>query len=305
MKQWLALVCFVNVVLFAPLAWSYVEEPVKDGGHITGHVSLMGNKPIPKAFNIVTFPDSEYCGRISTGTGWRLLDEFHVAPTGGLQGVVVMLEGIEKGKPFHVPVPTIEAKDCMYSPNVLVVRDLQPIQVVNMDPIVHDVQIYEMAPFGAEIMFHRPLRMNPYHQVKAQSHEHRPGEPLVDMIHFSKGRRIFFLECGFHGYMQSQGVAVTNPYFAITDEQGNFTISDIPEGVYTLVAWHPGMGGILDMQVVVLANETITTRFEYQASDVRQSPHTTMVENPHFGPEVLGMLGKIVNIVPTHEVQVP
>ena len=43
--------------------------------------------------------------------------------------------------------------------------------------------------------------------------------------------------------MQSWGLAVTNPYYAITDEFGNFSLSDVPKGIYTLIAWHPGMAG--------------------------------------------------------------
>ncbi len=292
-----------TLFVWASPAWSYNEGAVSNGGSITGKVILNGEKPNPQAFNLVTFPEPVFCGRISNGKGWRLLDEFQVAPDGGLQDTVVMLEGIHHGKPFEVTVPTIEAEDCTLSPNVNVVRDNSEIRVVNMDPILHDVQLYETAPFGSEVMFHRPLRLNPHHPKDSlQNHEHLPGETLVDTIRFSKGRRIFFFECGFHAYMQSWGIAVTNPYYPITDEQGNFSITDIPEGMYTLVAWHPGMRGILDMKVVVLADETLKTRFEFEASTNYQSRHTTLVEKPHFG---LGALGEPLDIKPTHELQEP
>ena len=32
----------------------------------------------------------------------------------------------------------------------------------------------------------------------------------------------------FHAHMESWGVAITNPYFAKTDEQGRFTMTDVP-----------------------------------------------------------------------------
>ena len=47
------------------------------------------------------------------------------------------------------------------------------------------------------------------------------------------------MQCGFHAYMESWGLAVTNPYFAKTDEQGRFTMTDVPPGTYKLVVWHP------------------------------------------------------------------
>jgi hypothetical protein len=65
----------IAIVLGSVPAWSYEEISVTEGGVITGKVSIVGGKPTPKAFNLVTFPDPVYCGRISTGTGWRLLEE--------------------------------------------------------------------------------------------------------------------------------------------------------------------------------------------------------------------------------------
>lgn len=292
-----------TVLVLGGPAWSYTERPVTDGGAIAGVVKLNGEKPAPKAYNLITFPNPVYCGQISTGSGWRLLDEFRVGEEGGLKNVVVMLEGVTEGKPFDDrPAPTIEARDCRFAPPVVVVREEEEIEVVNMDPIMHDVQAYETAPFGSEIMFHRPLRLNPFHQWgTGNDHDHRPGEPLVNPVSFSKGRRLFYLECGFHEYMQIWGISVSNPYYTITDEQGRFTIADIPEGVYRIVAWHPGMRGILATQVAVLADDTLDVRFEFEAPSTYRSAHTSMVENPHYNMNAMGPL----EIRPTHEQQTP
>ena len=81
-------------------AWAYEEIQVTDGGTITGKVTITAGKPIPKGFNLITFPDPVYCGRISTGTGWRILKEFDVAADGGLKDTVVWLADATKGKPF-------------------------------------------------------------------------------------------------------------------------------------------------------------------------------------------------------------
>ena len=149
------------VVLMASPGWAYTEQPVTDGGHVSGKVILKGPPPPPKAFNLITYPETVFCGRISTGTIWRLLDQFQVSPDGGLQHAVVMLEGVHRGKPFPASSPTIEARDCTLTPPVMAVRNHQDLRIVNMDPIIHDIQVYEVAPFESEVMFHRPLRMNP------------------------------------------------------------------------------------------------------------------------------------------------
>ena len=296
---------FSVFLLGSPTSWAYTEIPVTDGGAVTGQVRMNGTEPDPLAYNLALFPDPAFCGRISTGTGWRLYDQFQISSEGALQNAIVILEGIDQGKPFDLPPATVEAKDCIFSPSVLVVRDQQEIRFINMDPVVHDVQMYETAPSGSSIIFHRPLRMNPYHSLKEpQNHDHRSGEPVIDTFHFTKGRRIFLAECGQHPYMQTWGLSITNPYYAITDAEGRFTISDIPEGVYSLVAWHPWIGGILQMEVVVLANDTLKTQFIFDAPPARSSSHTTMVKNPHFTFEAIGRDGKPVPVViPDHEVQ--
>jgi hypothetical protein len=294
----------LHLTLITP-AFGYEETTVTNGGTITGKVTLAGKKPPALAYSLVTNPDTDFCGRISTGTGWRLVDEFQVASDGGLQHVVVFLDGVTRGKPFPRNGPAnVTVEDCVFTPWVLVVKDQQPLNIVNMDPIIHDVQIYETAPFGTQIMLHRPLQLNPFHpKDRIKDHQHNPGEAMIDTIQFSRGRKIFYLECGFHTYMQSWGLAVENPYYAITDEEGHFTLPEVPEGVYSLVAWHPGMGGFLQMKVVLLANETLKTRLEFQNPKDRRVAHNTMSPKYRFGTAVLEKEGATVDIQVTHETQ--
>ncbi len=289
--------------LVASPVQAYEEITVVDGGTITGKVVLTGGKPTPKGFNLVTFPDPVYCGRISTGTGWRLLQEFRVAPDGGLQDVVVMLTDIDKGKRFTFTPPTIEARDCRFLPFVTVVRDHHEVTVVNMDPVMHDIQAYETSHLGPRVLFNTPLPMNPHHRrnVGADSHEHLPGTPMKQTIHMTKGRRIFVMQCGFHAYMESWGFAVENPYYAITAPDGSFTLSEVPPGEYTLVAWHPQGGPVLEQRVTVVPKGTAQVHFSFKAPTGRRSAHE-VVENPHFGLEVLG---KPIDIRPTLELQKP
>src|SRR5438874_10978903 len=90
----------VGSLLTGASALAYQEVPVPDGGTITGRVSLSGAKPMPRGFNLVTFPDPVYCGRISNGHGFRLLKEFTVTEVNGVKEVLVMLTGIHEGKPL-------------------------------------------------------------------------------------------------------------------------------------------------------------------------------------------------------------
>lgn len=256
------------LILAAP-AVAYEELPVKDGGRISGVVKLEGQVPKPKGYNLTTLPDPFYCGRISDGEGWRILQPFQVGPQGEFRDVVVYLEGVEKGKPFDdAGVPQIEAKDCLFLPFTTVVRNDQSVTVVNMDPVMHDIQAYETSHLGARVLFNVPLPMNPQHprNFKDRSdaglyHKHMAGAPMKQLVNLSKGRRIFVMQCGFHAYMESWGVAVNNPYFAKTDEQGRFTLTDVPPGTYKLAVWHPYVRTMNEQTVVVTAKGTAEANF--------------------------------------------
>ena len=284
-------------------SWAYDEIPVTDGGSISGTVTMIGAKPTPKGYNLITFPDPVYCGRISTGTGWRILDEFSMGPGNGLKDVVVVLTDATKGKPFKFEPLTIEARDCRFLPFVTVVKDGADVVVMNMDPVMHDIQAYETSQLGPRVLFNTPLPMNPHHKrvVTAESHEHLPGQPVKESIHMTKGRRFFVMQCGFHAYMESWGFAVDNPYYALTGDGGTFTLTDVPPGEYTLMAWHPGVGTTLQKTVTVTEKGVTTADFSFDAPKGRRSVHE-IAENPHYGPE---SLGKVVDIRPTLERQVP
>jgi hypothetical protein len=253
--------------------WSYEEAIVRDGGRVTGTITLDGQVPKPKGYNLTTLPDAFYCGRISDGRGWRILQPFNIGPGGEFRDVVVYLEGVEKGKPFEEGgVPQIEAKDCLFLPFTTVVRDEQSVTVVNMDPVMHDIQAYETSHLGARVLFNVPLPMNPQHprNFKDRSeaglyHKHMAGAPMKELVKLSKGRRIFVMQCGFHAYMESWGVAVANPYFAKTDTAGRFTITDVPPGTYTLVVWHPYIRTAIERPVTIGGQETVETQFSVPA----------------------------------------
>ena len=87
-------------------------------------------------------------------------------------------------------------------------------------------------------------------------HKHMAGAPMKQLVNLSKGRQIFVMQCGFHAYMESWGVAVANPYFAKTDEQGRFTMTDVPPGTYKLIVWHPYIRRSVEQVVTILPKET-------------------------------------------------
>lgn len=270
--------------------WGYEVKEIARGGTVQGTVTLSGAVPDPKAYNLVIFPDPEYCGRISNGNGWRLLRDFLVNEQGRVLNVVVLLEGVTEGKPFSLSVPRVEARDCRFSPFTTVVRSGHGIEVVNMDPVMHDIQAYETSTaMGTRVLFNSPLPFNHRHHRGDlhATHDHRPGESLVRQFQLSKKRRTFVMQCGFHAYMQSWAIAVDNPYYVLTDEHGRFSLEDVPPGTYDLRAWHPGIKQVIKKQVTIEPGGNLTIDFQLPSPGRRKTALTVRTP-PRFTPAALG-----------------
>lgn len=240
----------LSVFVFCPVsAWAYEEATVSNGGTVTGAVQFSGELPPPTSFELRRYPDRIYCGALSDGSGYRLLRDVAVGDQQGLKDVIVTIEGVEKGKPFEFTETKLEANICQFVPFVSVMREHHPVTVKNLDPVSHDLQIYERDQEHVFIMFHRPALTK---------------SGTSDTIRFTGNRRDVSMQCGMHPFMQGHGLAVENPYYAITDMDGIFTIKDLPAGTYRIKAWHPTLGE-KEQSVTVAANGTASLNFSFEA----------------------------------------
>lgn len=300
----------IGILLLTPALWLLVGEPagayegitVTDGGTLTGTVTLVGEVPKPKGYNLVTFPDPVYCGRISNGKGWRLLQPFNVGPNGEFRDVVVMIEGIDRGKPFDFAMPQIEAINCAFKPFITVVREHHQIQVVNRDPAMHDIQAYETSHLGPRVLFNVPLPISTKYTrgtgVTTPLHKYYAGEPMQQTVKMTKGRRVFVMQCGFHAFMESWGFAVDNPYYAQSRQDSRFEIADIPPGTYQVVVWHPMIGRAKEYTVNIepKGHATLDARIDAPTGRLYANEY---VDDPRFGLSIMGE----IKIVPTVEKQ--
>lgn len=272
--------------LFHERAHAYEEIVVADGGTLVGMVTLQGEIPKPKGYNLTTLPDPVYCGRISDGRGWRLLQPFDVGEAGAFRQVVVHLDAIERGKAFPDAVPSrVEALDCRFLPFVSVVRDGHEVVVANMDPAMHDIQAYETSQLGPRVLFNVPLPISARYPreagISARFTKHYEGTPVIQPIHMTKGRRVFTMQCGFHAYMESWALVADHPYYAVTDTDGRYQLTDIPPGAYRVTVWHPYLRESYAYEVTIQPHAQTVLNATVVAPTGRLYANQ-MVENPYI-----------------------
>jgi polysaccharide lyase family 4-like protein len=192
-------------------ASKYEVVKVDNGGTITGMVKFSGK---PEVIELTTTKDQGTCHDKKTSP--RLV----VDGSGGVANAIVYLEGITKGKGIEdMPAGMLDQKECEYHPHVQVVPFDKEFVIKSSDPILHNVHMNQGDATIANVPFPEPG------QVKKKFK--KPGLATTKC------------DAG-HLWMSAFVYATDNPYVAVTDEKGNFTIKDVPPGKYKLVMWHEG-----------------------------------------------------------------
>ncbi len=183
----------------------YQVVSVENGGRISGSVKWQGALPHLIASEINR--DPQICD--PQGQKRRDLERLLVAPNGGVANTVVFLRNITRGKAMDLPAARrfLNQKSCRYEPHFLLVPLQASLTVKNRDPLLHTVQ---MSGNAQEIS--RPMI--------------REGN--VD------------LRCNVHPWMNGEMLVARHPYYAVTDQDGNFELTQVPPGDYEIVAWHEG-----------------------------------------------------------------
>lgn len=136
---------------------------------------------------------------------------------------------------------TIDQKECLFRPRVLIVPAGQLVKITNSDGILHN--------------FHTYSRANP----PANRSQVATSSPLE--FRFMKPE-IFRYGCDLHPWMRGWVVVQENPYYALTNPQGQYELTDVPAGRYTIKVWHETLGEI-SKEVVLQEGEELTINFRY------------------------------------------
>jgi plastocyanin len=152
-----------------------------------------------------------------------------VASAGTLEGKVstgnsiVYVDAIP-GKTFPAPTKTalVSQRGLAYVPHIIVIEQGTTVDFQNDDSVQHNVF---WPSVGGNKKDGHNMGTWPKGDKRSFKLDHAGVVPLL---------------CNVHSEMSGFIVVSPTPYFAETDSAGNFKIDNIPDGKYTVVAWHEG-----------------------------------------------------------------
>jgi hypothetical protein len=218
-SNWCLLLTFLFAVTTALSAQSnYKVVTVSNGGTISGTVKWSG--PLPHAMDFPITKDPAICDPDSKKT--VDLERLVVGSQGGVANTIVYLKNIYSGKAMALPEQRrhLDQKHCRYIPHILLVPQDATLQIQSSDATLHTVHMEGAATFNLPFPF--------TNQITSRTMS-TPG-----LVH---------IRCnGGHVWMNAEMMVVPHPYYAVTDESGQFEFTDVPPGTYQIVAWHEGWG---------------------------------------------------------------
>ena len=206
------------------------------GGTITGRILFDGNIPAPILYT--PSKDTQVCG-----TGDHVSDEMVVGADKGIGYAVVSLKNVDGGRMNAQASVILDQQGCRFQPHVVLIPRGATLEILNNDKILHNVRTTSKKnpPFNkAQPKFLKKIK----HTFKAAPEKIK-------------------VQCDVHSWMSAWIVVQEHPFYAVTDASGQFTLTDVPAGTYTIESWHEKLG-TQTATVTVPATGTVTADFTFK-----------------------------------------
>lgn len=221
----------------------YKPVPVANGVRLAGRALFAGTR---LADSVATpARDQSVCGTSVTVPTLVLQDS-------ALADVVVWLADIRTGRPLPATKRfELVAEKCRFTPSVQAVVAGGTLNVRNDDAVIY-------RNFAVDT---------------------RTGETVTDLPFTDAGQVIpldrqlaapalLEIKSTSHPWMRAWVAAFDHPYFAVTGRAGSFAFDGVPQGSYTLKAWHHALGVTSHPVTIGPAGATVTLRFGNRGAPV-------------------------------------
>jgi len=274
---------FVTAFVVGPLATyaeakkqKYKEIDVSNGGTLKGVAKWKGD--VPKLPPVRVFKHQDICGEEAFNPA-LIVDP----STKGVKFVAVYLENVTEGKSLPPKTKKLKSNDprvyhagrdpeirpdgmlCNFEEHVFAFARKRSIGLLNLEDILHNPHGFGM---NGATRFNTPL----------------PDRNRMTVKKLRQVKGLTRVQCDAHVHMNAWMFGFNHPYFAVTDSKGNFEITDIPPGKYTVVGWHEGYNikefgsdsrpiydepHVIKQEIEIKGGDTVELNLEYPVRDVK------------------------------------
>jgi hypothetical protein len=215
-------------------------------GTISGTVRLVGLPPsIP---TVLPQADFDMCG-----TRARTTQSLLLRTNQAVRNVIVYLAGYAQNRNSNGTSDAIvvDQRDCEFVPRIQIARSGVPLILKNGDPILHVVRIDLMSSTNGERML-----------LKAAT-PYAGYEKIYQLANFREPTLLQVTSANGHEWMAAYIAVLPHPWAALTDENGRFTLHNVPVGTHKIYVWHEALG---TMAREVRVNNEGSTTADFQFS---------------------------------------
>jgi len=158
------------------------------------------------------------------------------------EGVAVAGPAEKPAQPAPAAPVVFDQKGCHYEPHVFGIQAGQPLEILNSDDALHNV-----------------------HALPKNTQEFNLGMPIKGMKltkTFTAPEVAVKIKCEVHPWMAAYAGVLDHPFYAVTGEDGSFSLKDLPPGEYVVEAWHEKYG---TQTQTVKVPETSEVSFTFKA----------------------------------------
>jgi plastocyanin len=219
----------------------YFQVDAATAGTVTGTITYKGPRPAPS--KPIDMSEEPACVEAHKGKAYN--ESLLVNKKGDLANAFVYIKSGLEGKDFAVPATpvTIDQSGCWFHPRVLGIQVGQVLKVVNSDPVTHNI--------------HPMAEVN-----RAWNHSQGAGDPPIDRK-FVKPEIMIPVKCNIHSWMHAFIGVLPYPYFAVSADNGSFSIANLPPGTYTLAVWQEKLG-TQEQQITVTPHGSAVANFTFK-----------------------------------------
>ena len=231
---------FLRELLLGLSAVMLVAGPItpsdSEAGTVKGTVVLKGRTP--ELNKLAVTIDQYVCGKEKNP------EDLVLSPQKGIRSAVVWLDrppAATSGEALP-STTSMDQKECMFTPRVVVVPAGGKIDFLNSDRLLHNLHS-------------TPSANPPFNRTQPK------GRTIT--ISFSQPE-IIRVTCDLHSWMRGWVVVADHPFYALTNGAGEFELRGLPAGRYTLKVWQERLGTI-SKEVVVTDQEPTAVTVEMPA----------------------------------------